>query len=1010
MTDYLFLVLIRSSIVLVSTLILIALGRRSPVFRVAASRVALFAMVIVVALGTWSLPNRDPVVPVYFSQMVTPSPMKAVKPITKVAQVNPDKADRAGEPISTEATAPSIEIDWPTVVSGAWIVGSIAMLMHLLVGLWVLRSIRRSTHVNSEPGIIESAGRAASQLDRVAPSVLESDRVGTPFVAGILRPAIFIPTRWTETLEPETRDAVLQHEVAHIANNDLRWNILYRLLLVLLWPNPLLWLMKRPIETANEALCDRQVLLSGIPSKRYAHALLDLKSQTTVRSCPAFGIGAVSAKSSIRKRVETIMDAKGSLAVRLTRKVAWATRIGMLLIAASAITVFALPLAKQGNDIQVLKITEPYSTTVAVYDEKNLPVDIAKAWLVYTNPDKAWFDAVELPVVANRVEVDAKKFATIQYASVVVRTKSGQIAFDRLWPSQEVVNALVVTTSSTIRGTVILPSGKPAEGIRIVPVSLMGTFVRGIEPAFLVVPEPLRQLFGVAVRNDGTFELRGMPAKQDVRLDVDDKRYAHISPYSQPRTSRESMRQAFSIRLHPASTISGRVTQDGQPVQGVTVSAQSVHHQEPHDIGAGDETETNADGYYQLNQLMPAQYNVTLRLGSDLSSRLTAKGHEDVEVKSAQNLSPVDFTLIPGSVIEGYVVDEAGNPVSRVSVGVYGPAHPQSTSEVQSTLTDEKGWYRLHVPEGKQYLYLSDGRYDPSARNLTTKNGETKQADFIAKPRPQYYTSPAESTVETTSGPAVKEPDDNKPTPAKMSFGPGKPFYGPAKLPNGATVRLVYVQDDEKKKNRIWKPDGSYANLDVVADSQYETLTGRGRNSVFRAIRVEFKSNWDNPIRTSYRADSISGCAVYRRESGVKRSLFEKVQFEFPNTLKKTDLGVGVASGSYRVALKAKLGQGILNPRITQKDGSISNSHEKSVTLTVNIPKAFQNMDADVVIVTRSGKRVNTGSYGETNIDGKKIRRFTLSGALANEVGYIELKVRPYYWVTFKGIHLYPNR
>jgi len=99
-------------------------------------------------------------------------------------------------------------------------------------------------------------------------------------------------------------------------------------------------------------------------------------------------------------------------------------------------------------------------------------------------------------------------------------------------------------------------------------------------------------------------------------------------------------------------------------------------------------------------------------------------------------LSGVDFELIPGTVIEGVVTSTGGKPMPRIWVGVYGPAHPQSSAWVQGTKTDAQGRYRFLVPPGKQMVYVSDGRYDAEQKHVTTGEGVTR-VDLRVKPKAQ---------------------------------------------------------------------------------------------------------------------------------------------------------------------------------------------------------------------------------------------------------------------------------
>ena len=124
------------------------------------------------------------------------------------------------------------------------------------------------------------------------------DDVRSPFLLGILRPRIYVPSG----MDPEQLEYVLRHERAHLKRRDHWWKPLGFLLLSVYWYNPLLWvayiLLCRDIERA----CDEKVV-AGMDSgdiKRYAQALVDCAThRRLILACPvAFGEEAL--KSRIR--------------------------------------------------------------------------------------------------------------------------------------------------------------------------------------------------------------------------------------------------------------------------------------------------------------------------------------------------------------------------------------------------------------------------------------------------------------------------------------------------------------------------------------------------------------------------------------------------------------------------------------------------------------------------------------------------------------------------------------
>ena len=66
-----------------------------------------------------------------------------------------------------------------------------------------------------------------------------------------------------------------------------------------------------------------------------------------------------------------------------------------------------------------------------------------------------------------------------------------------------------------------------------------------------------------------------------------------------------------------------------------------------------------------------------------------------------------NFTLVTGAMVTGSVTWLGTDaPASNVYVGIYGPAHPQTSPWVGSMLTDARGRFSFRVPPGRQRVYV----------------------------------------------------------------------------------------------------------------------------------------------------------------------------------------------------------------------------------------------------------------------------------------------------------------
>lgn len=167
-----------------------------------------------------------------------------------------------------------------TLLAGwVWVIGMAIMVIYSLV------SYLRIRHKTREAALLRE-------------NIWVCDSIDTPFILGIFRPRIFLPSSMAASDIPY----VVAHEQAHLKRKDHLWKPLGFLLLTIHWFNPLLWvayiLLCRDIETA----CDEKVLKTmGEEVKApYSHALINCSvPRRAVAACP-LAFGEVSVKSRIK--------------------------------------------------------------------------------------------------------------------------------------------------------------------------------------------------------------------------------------------------------------------------------------------------------------------------------------------------------------------------------------------------------------------------------------------------------------------------------------------------------------------------------------------------------------------------------------------------------------------------------------------------------------------------------------------------------------------------------------
>lgn len=306
---------------------------------------------------------------------------------------------------------------------------------------------------------------------------------------------------------------------------------------------------------------------------------------------------------------------------------------------------------------------------------------------------------------------------------LVLEVQGEGLAFQRI--EKDVLPPLIrAERPATYRAKLVDERGRPIAGVRAGP-----RFLRGGSGSFVVLPEAMHARLSATSAADGQVTFSHMPTGCTIQLRHDDPRFAQFEWNDQP-----SETAAMTITMGPGASVSGRVTlPDGAPAVGVKVGAQAANG---YPDGWGQDV-TDSQGRYTLRCLQGSHYNVALDLKGEWERDWTAKAHDTLPVPKGEHVKGVDFTLEKGAQITGRVLDQHGNPVSGMGVGVYGPAHPDTGAWVQVANTAGDGRYTLRVPAGRQKVYVMSGT--DSQRTIELKDGDVQEENFTL-PAPKAAT------------------------------------------------------------------------------------------------------------------------------------------------------------------------------------------------------------------------------------------------------------------------------
>lgn len=171
---------------------------------------------------------------------------------------------------------------WVMLASFVWIAGLTIMLGYALISyLRIWRKVRESAPLRD--------------------NIRLCDAVRSPFILGIVRPRIYLPSGMHE----KQALYALAHEQAHLRRGDHFWKFFAYVLLAVYWYHPLVWaayiLFCRDVEFACDEKAVRDMDFDG--KKAYCQALLacSMPEKGKLSCPPAFGDG------SVKRRVRHVL-------------------------------------------------------------------------------------------------------------------------------------------------------------------------------------------------------------------------------------------------------------------------------------------------------------------------------------------------------------------------------------------------------------------------------------------------------------------------------------------------------------------------------------------------------------------------------------------------------------------------------------------------------------------------------------------------------------------------------
>ena len=193
--------------------------------------------------------------------------------------------------------------DW---LFAAYAVIALLLLAQLLLALMRLVLLTARARAVTDDQWLQALARTRLRIGLTRrPALLVSREIASSISWGVLRPKIVLNT--DAVAASEDTDAIVAHELAHLARADWAKLMLARVSMAVFWFNPFVWLLAREAYQLREEAADDAVLAADVEDMAYASLLVSSARQQN-DSLLLGAHGVAPARNSLTQRVQRVLD------------------------------------------------------------------------------------------------------------------------------------------------------------------------------------------------------------------------------------------------------------------------------------------------------------------------------------------------------------------------------------------------------------------------------------------------------------------------------------------------------------------------------------------------------------------------------------------------------------------------------------------------------------------------------------------------------------------------------
>jgi bla regulator protein blaR1 len=288
-----------------------------------------------------------------------PLPASVADPIAVVApQIKLPELAHATSPPAAASAPRAAATGWALPTAGelavwAYAIPLLVLLLAMIVAVTRLFAMHRRANVLVEAPWLAALAQAQRRMGfKHGTALLVSDELHSPVSWGMMRPIILLnPGVIAATDEAE---AIIAHELAHVARLDWAKLLLARVACAVFWFNPLVWLLARESHQLREEAADDAVLLSDVDGADYASLLVNAARHDNQALLLA-AHGVAPAKDSLKRRITRVLD--GNL-TRRPANMGWAALCVVVVLGIAGPLAALDPAAEPGEPAGILAFAD----------------------------------------------------------------------------------------------------------------------------------------------------------------------------------------------------------------------------------------------------------------------------------------------------------------------------------------------------------------------------------------------------------------------------------------------------------------------------------------------------------------------------------------------------------------------------------------------------------------------------------------------------------------------------